>query len=126
MRGPGGEIREDFTNGIAYKQRLKAGAILQLDKVKKYSSRGHMQSHRCLENNKQMCVVAAKTVTRDVAKNAGRNLMVRNLLSPKGFSSFFFFFFYVDHFKSLTEFVRILLLFYVLLFGLKTCGISTP
>ena len=26
MRGPGGEIREDFTNGIAYKQRLKAGA----------------------------------------------------------------------------------------------------
>lgn len=35
MRGPGGEIRKDFTNGIAYKQRLKAGTILQLDKVKK-------------------------------------------------------------------------------------------
>ena len=32
----------------AGKERLKAGAILQLDKVKKYSSRGHMQSHRCL------------------------------------------------------------------------------
>ena len=71
-------------------------------------------------------------LTRNVAKNAGRNLMSRNLLSPKGFSSFFtlcflrFVFFDVDHFKSSIEFVRILLLFYVLLFGLKTCGISTP
>lgn len=49
MRVLGGDIREDFTNDIAYKQRLKAGAILQLDKVKKYSSRGHTQSHRCVK-----------------------------------------------------------------------------
>ena len=42
MRGPGGDSREDFTNSIAYKQKLKAGEILQLDKVKKYPNRGHM------------------------------------------------------------------------------------
>ena len=36
-----------------------------------------------------------------------------------------FFFFYVDHFKSL-EFVTELLLFYVLVFGPKACGVLAP
>lgn len=50
MKGPGGEIGEDFTNGMTYKQNLKAVGICQLNKVKKYSTRGHMQSHhRCVK-----------------------------------------------------------------------------
>ena len=38
----------------------------------------------------------------------------------------FFFFFNVDCFKVFIEFVAILLLFHVLVFGPGACGISTP
>lgn len=41
MSSPEGEVRENFTNDMTSKQRLKAIGICQLDKVRKYSSGGH-------------------------------------------------------------------------------------
>lgn len=50
MRRPWREIRKDFTAGVAYKQRLAWDKFLWIEqRWKKYSSRGHMQSHRWLK-----------------------------------------------------------------------------
>lgn len=42
MRGSEGEVRENLTNGMTSRQRLKAIGICQLDKARKYSSREHV------------------------------------------------------------------------------------